>query len=460
MDRMNTGLCLRKVRENSYGRYRRFLLANPLIKPNILRHIPNDEIAALERRFCDIHRIEYIEPPNRVRLTNGEDCIRACDDCIRSGYHSNYFACRWLKYCPIHGREISDTCSECGESWPTEMDILIRNCKTCGRSTKLSHLKESGAFDTQLYKNRMNPLIELENLYLSSHFGDLYSSYGSDETSSWHRSDTLYSVTLPKNLISFYPQIEPLFVSLNVSGLKPYEIKSFDIDESITLLDWSRNVESVVDRTIKAVSKMIRRKYSSESLGINLIDARHLDNAPLPLIEIFGVESLSYSVWHLITDLKVRKAYKERTLRKLYSGLYHLVPTPMNLYGGRGNAADQIANLRYSYPDPWTHGCSIACPPHNLVGLVYKLDLIACFNEVYRYFDRLRNNNANDPIFLPSRESYSGGILMKLKSDKSSIELSFPKSLNALPPGRSLAQKRGLAREAASQPYGRAPNDR
>lgn len=434
---MNTGLSLRRFGETSYGRYRRFVLANSLITSYGLSKISSVKIAATEKDFCEKYRIEYIEPCDMIGPSKSSS-IRACDYCLKSGYHSKYFACQWLKYCPVHSREISDRCSECGQPWPSESEMLSRNCKTCGRWTRLSDLKDTRAFEVELFKYKFGPLVELEFLYNSSHFWDLYSSFGSEETSNWHRSDSLYSATLPDSFTSFYPHIKPIFVSLRASRMEPYQVSSFDIDESISLLEWSKKVGDVVDKAIKAVSRLIRRKYAGESLSINPIDAEHLNSDAMTLIKTFGVESLSYSVWRLIIDPQIRQTYKQRTLRTLYNGYYHLKPTPMNLYGAQGNAADQLANLRYSYHDPWTHGCSIACPPPNLVGLVYKIDLIACFNEVHRYFDGfLGNSDANGAVFLPSRESYSGGVLMKLKSDKRSIELSFPKSLNSLPLDKS-----------------------
>lgn len=423
---MNTGLSLRRMGETSYGRYRRFVLANPIMTPFCLSNISKIDIASAEKQFCARQKINYIEPSNVVKPFK-DSLIRACDACFQSGYHSKYFACLWLTHCPLHGREISETCSECAQAWPTESEMLTRDCKICGRSTRLTELKRVNAFDRDLLNRNINTLIELENLYNSGHFWDSYSSFGSDDTSNWHRSDTFYSATTSSTLLGFFPHAAKLFRSLNICDTEPCLLCSFDIGESPSLSTWSRNLEGSVDCAVNSISNAIYRSLLKRSNNFCVIDTQSLKKDLRQLKLTYSVDSIAYSMWRLIVAPKSRMTFKQSVLRRISREYRYLVPTPMTMFGRQGTTQDQIGNSKYSYFNPWTEAQSIVYPPLNLIELIYKIDLVTCFKAVHNFLDL--HSTAEELPFTGVRsiqECYSGNILIMLNAQgKKNIEIAF-----------------------------------
>jgi hypothetical protein len=423
---MNTGISLRKPGETTYGRYRRLVLANPSSSLSSFKKLTALDISYAEKKFCEKHAINYVEPSNSVRLLK-PFAIRACDYCFLSGHHSKYFACRWLDICPVHDRKITLFCSGCGKNWPSEAEIMKRQCGICGRKVCLNDLKSFGAFNIELFREKVGPLIKLEEIFNASQFMDLYSSFGSEETSNWRRSDTFISSTLPSTILGLFPHVKSIFNSLKISNFNLSQVVSFDLEDNPpSMLAWSKQVGGVVENTIDSLSQKILSWLSKRNKSIDVINTRDLHRGVPYLLTQYPPDLITYSVWRIIIDPNLKASFKRHALNNIYQGRYHLAPTPMTVCGPQHMPNHQVGNAKYSYFNPWSDCHSIVLPPLGLIDMVYKMDAMDCFKRISKFIvEYTTNENMETKNSREKEDCYSGSMLLMLNLTKNVLHLSF-----------------------------------
>ena len=423
---MNTGICLRRPGETAYGRYRRFVVANPLCSLSSLKKITSLDISHAERKFCDKHAIDYVETSNCYESLKTFP-VSACDYCYLSGHHSKYFACHWLDICPVHNRKITYICSACGKNWPSEAEILKRHCSVCGRKVCLNDLKSCGAFNIELFREKVDPLLELEEVFNSTKFMDLYSSFGSEDTSNWRRSDTFISSTLPSTMVGFFPRVKNLFNSLKIYNLNLSQVVSFDLeDKPPSLLAWSKNVDGVVESATNGISKQMLSWLSQRNQSMDVINTHELHKGVPFLLKEYPPDLISYSVWRIVIDPNLKSSFKTNTLRNIYQGRYHLAPTPMTVCGPQQMSNHEIGNAKYSYFNPWSDCHSVVFPPLGLIDIVYRMDLVDCFKRISTFIAGYTTNENMETMNSREQEDcYSGSMLLMLNRTKNILQLSF-----------------------------------
>lgn len=425
VESLNTGLCMRRTGETSYGRQRRFILANPAIKTPRKSSILDSDIGRIERRFCDRYGIPYIEPSDVG--SQRDHLIRACDRCFQIGHHSKYFTCQWLTRCPVHGRTLSTSCSGCGAAWPVGSDMLNRNCKVCGRSTRLADLSFNNAFDIKLFEKKISPLLELENIYKFSHFLDFYSFRGSDSTSNWHRSTSFFSDRLPRALSLFSLQAAGLFHDLGARQAQHAKVCSFGAEGRLAPSEWSKQIDAACEKAVKDISKKIRKRYAVNS---SLIDNQEILKGLPPLLRSCSASSLAYSIWIFLVDPRVRLARKQQALRLRSDRLPFLIPIPMTVCGPTQETLTQVLNSKYSYLNPWTAVESCLYPPVSLVEFIYRRDLIACYKTIHEFYAGQVKNCSDYPS--PESECYGGDLLIKFNGDLQTYDIALSASGDTL----------------------------
>lgn len=428
IESLNTGLCMRKTGETSYGRQRRFILANPGIQTSRKGGILESDIGRVERRFCERYGIPYIEPVGGF----GEVLsIRACDRCFQSGHHSKYFACEWLTRCPVHGRMLSTLCSGCRSAWPTGSEMLKRNCKVCGRVAALTGFAFGNASDTKSFDDKIAPLIELENIYVSLRFLDFYSSCGPYGASNWHQSMSLFAHRLPGMLSCFCPRAKELFRVLGIRKTEHAKIFFFDRKEQLSSSEWSRKANMACEKTFKEVSKGIKKKCTGAG---KLINPQDIISGMTELTESSNFRLLAYSIWVNYADPKIRPTSKQKVLGMRSDEPLFLIPAPMTVCGPKRESFMSVIDAKYSYADPWADSESYVYPPLDLMGFIYQMDLKACYKRIYQY---LRHQACVDTKF-PERgkrsRCYGGNILIRFDRELQTYEISVPTSANCKHP--------------------------
>lgn len=423
---MNTGICLRRPGETAYGRYRRFVVANPLCSLSSLKKITSLDISHAEKQFCDKHAIDYIEPSNCFGSLKIFP-IRACDYCYQSGHHSKYFNCHWLDICPVHNRKIISNCCACGESWPILAEILKRQCSVCGRKICLNDLKRCGAFNVEQFKEKIYPLLELEEIFNSTQLMDLYSSFGSEDTSNWRRSDTFISSTLPSTMVGFFPRVKNFFNSLNVNNFTQSQVVTFDLEgKPPSLLAWSKKVDGVVENVITGISKQLLSWLSIRNKNMDVINSHELQRGVPYLLKEYPPDLITYSVWRIVIDPNLKTPFKRNALKNIYQGRYHLAPTPMTVCGPQQMSNHEIGNAKYSYFNPWSDCHSVVLPPLGLIDIVYRMDLVDCFKRISTFIAGYTSNeNMGTMNSREQEDCYSGSMLLMLNRTKNILQLSF-----------------------------------
>ncbi len=161
---INLGVALAKPYESTYAKFRRFLIVNKDIdltsqklsrlmteKYDINRavKIPNNQKTL---KLAKIHRLieEKIAKSSKYSTLDTYELsdhihkeLKCCPECAKAGYHNELMNLEWMKTCPIHKVEITKTCPDCQNQWPTMAQLKKVKCKTCGANSSINALKNS-----------------------------------------------------------------------------------------------------------------------------------------------------------------------------------------------------------------------------------------------------------------------------------------------------------------------------
>lgn len=142
---MNQGLVFYHPNESVYNKYRRLVVANPILRSTFNKI---NKSALVNFLIQETHNTSVKYPhtsPNALGVDDLQEfmnqtlyCRRQCPDCAKIIFHSSLFDCDWIKLCPVHQKALVDCCPECKHPWPNSKEIAERTCPCCGSTPENS----------------------------------------------------------------------------------------------------------------------------------------------------------------------------------------------------------------------------------------------------------------------------------------------------------------------------------